>query len=376
MDFAFTEEQQMLLDMTRRFTKERCRFEQRKAIMHSPLGFDRAHWAELAELGLLALNVAEEHGGMNAGPIESMLVCQVMGEALTTLPWLSSAVCATRAISLLTASEQQKKWFPEMMAGRLIVTLAHDESEFDAAKSANSIVAENHADAWVLQGRRETVWQAASADLLLVPARGEGAHQGKILLFAIPRDQDGVSMETFATLDGQRAAHLTFDQARLDQSNLVCGDAERLLQQVLDETLAGLCAEAMGALEKIQLATIEYSRNRVQFGVPIGRFQALQHRMADMQMHVEQARSMCLLAASRCRDSDALQRRSVLSSAKALIGQAARFVGQQAVQLHGGMGMTDELIVSHYFKRLLAFELRLGGNDSHLEQYRRLNIAQ
>jgi alkylation response protein AidB-like acyl-CoA dehydrogenase len=369
MDFSFTEEQQMLLDTTRRFIAERCGFEARQHSRKSAQGFSREAWAQLGEIGLLALNVPEAEGGMDAGAVENMLVCNAVGEGLLLEPYLSSAVIATRAIATLASASQRSEWLPRLASGELIAVLAHDEAASRFDPKAIETIATRDGDAWRISGLKTMVYHAPSAGLLLVTARiaGEPAPG----LFAVAADAAGVTLRARATVDSQRAADVDLDNVHAAASARIGGDVAEGLQAVLDFGLAALCAEAFGALDRIIKATIEYSRSRVQFGVPIGSFQALQHRMADMLMHVEQARSMSYLAASVCTDPDAGKRRAALSAAKTLIGQAARFVGQQAVQLHGGMGMTDEMIVSHYFKRLLAFELRMGSTDLHLDIYRR-----
>lgn len=376
MDFSFTEEQQMLRDTTRRFIAERLNFSARQNNRALADGFSRAAWAELGELGLLALNVPEAEGGMNAGPIENMLICNAIGEGLVLEPYLSSAVIATRAIATLAAAEQRAEWLPKLASGEMIAALAHDEpgTRFDAAAIATSAVREGAG--WSISGRKSLVYHAPVADLLLVSARVHGDPADALALFAIPRKSTGLILHTCATIDSQRAADIALDACRVPLDARIGNDINTGLQEVLDFGLAAFCAEAFGSLDSILKATIEYSRNRVQFGVPIGSFQALQHRMADMLMHVEQARSMSYLATSVCNDPDASRRRAALSAAKTLIGQAARFVGQQAVQLHGGMGMTDEMSVSHYFKRLLAFELRMGSSDQHLDEYRRTSCKQ
>ena len=219
---------------------------------------------------------------------------------------------------------------------------------------------------WALSGRKSAVYHAPAADLFLVSAKVDG----ELAVFAVPAGTAGIQLHHFTTVDGQAAADVVFDKVMLAADARLEGNAHAALPAILDYALAALCAEALGAMDRILAATIAYSRARVQFGAPIGSFQALQHRMADMFMHMEQARSMSYLAASQCLNPDAQARGQALSAAKALMGQAARFIGQQAVQLHGGMGMTDELDVSHYFKRLLAFELRCGSSDQHLENYR------
>lgn len=367
MDFSFNDEQQMLLDTTRRFIAERYGFEHRNQVRASAEGWSREVWAQLAELGLLAINIPEEEGGIGAGPLGTMLVGNAIGEGMLLEPFWSSAVVATHAIVRMASPEQRGAWLPALAAGESIAVLAHDEAStrFDAMDIETR--ATPRGDGWELSGRKSMVYHAPAANLLLVSARvGDG-----LGVFAVAADAAGVSLTPCATVDEQRAADIVFDGVALSADSRLGGEARESLQAVLDYALAALCAEAFGAMDRILAATISYSRSRVQFGAPIGSFQALQHRMAEMLMHLEQARSMSYLATSRCTDTDAAARGAALSAAKALMGQAARYIGQQAVQLHGGMGMTDELDVSHYFKRLLAFELRCGTTDRHLENYRR-----
>jgi alkylation response protein AidB-like acyl-CoA dehydrogenase len=367
MDFSFNEEQQMLLDTTRRFIAERYAFDQRNKVRASPEGWSREVWTQLGELGLLAINIPEAQGGIGAGPVGTMLVGNAIGEGLLLEPFLSSAVIATQAIVQLGSQQQRDEWLPALASGETIAVLAHDEpsTRFDDMNIETS--AASNGDGWTLNGRKSLIYHAPTADLLLVSAR----MGGEIGVFAIPADTTGLRLIPCTTVDEQRAAEVLLDNVHATNAARLGGDASKELQAVLDYGLAALCAEAFGAMDRILAATIAYSRARVQFGAPIGSFQALQHRMAEMLMHLEQARSMSYLATSHCLDADPVARRAALSAAKALMGQAARYIGQQAVQLHGGMGMTDELDVSHYFKRLLAFELRCGITDHHLEQYRR-----
>lgn len=367
MDFSFNDEQQMLLDTTRRFIAERYGFEHRNTVRASADGWSREVWAQLAELGLLAINIPEEEGGIGAGPVGTMLVGNAIGEGMLLEPFWSSAVVATHAIVTLGSPEQRAQWLPVLAGGESIAVLAHDEAStrFDSMNIETSAVA--NGNGWELSGRKSAVYHAPAANLLLVSARAGR----ELALFAVPADTAGVSLQAFTTVDEQSAADIVLDKVVLSADTRLGGDAGDSLQAVLDYGLAALCAEAFGAMDRILAATISYSRSRVQFGAPIGSFQALQHRMAEMLMHLEQARSMSYLATSECANPDAHARANALSAAKVLMGQAARYIGQQAVQLHGGMGMTDELDVSHYFKRLLAFELRCGGTDLHLENYRR-----
>lgn len=367
MDFSFTDEQQMLLDTTRRFIAERYSFEHRNQVRASADGWSREVWTQLAELGLLAINIPEEEGGIGAGPVGTLLVGNAIGEGMLLEPFWSSAVVATQAIVALGSAEQKSKWLPQLAGGETIAVLAHDEASTRFDAMAIETRATPRGQGWELSGQKSAVYHAPAADLLLVSARvGE-----EWAVFAVPADAAGVGVSAYATVDEQRAADLVFEKVALAADSRLGGDARQSLQAVLDYGLAALCAEAFGAMDRILAATISYSRSRVQFGAPIGSFQALQHRMAEMLMHLEQARSMSYLAASRCTDPDPVSRATAMSAAKTLMGQAARYIGQQAVQLHGGMGMTDELDVSHYFKRLLAFELRCGTTDQHLENYRR-----
>ena len=366
MDFSFNDEQQMLLDSTRRFIAERYGFEHRNHVRASADGWSREVWKQLGELGLLAINIPESEGGIGAGPVGTMLVSNAIGEGLLLEPFLSSAVFATHAIVQLGSAQQRSEWLPALASGESIAVLAHDEAStrFDVAHIETQAV--QSGEGWRISGRKSLVYHAPAANLLLVSAR-VGTEIG---LFAVPADASGVALSPRTTVDEQRAADIVLDHVVVAASARLGQDIREDLQVVLDQGLAALCAEAFGAMDRILAATIEYSRSRVQFGVPIGSFQALQHRKAEMLMHLEQARSMSYLATLRCTDTDPVVRRAALSAAKVLMGQAARYIGQQAVQLHGGMGMTDELDVSHYFKRLLAFELRCGTVDDHLAIYR------
>lgn len=363
MDFSLSEEQQMLLDSTRRLIASQYGFEHRARVMRSDAGWSRDMWQQLADLGLLMVDIPEDQGGIGAGPVGVMLVSQAIGEGLLLEPFHASAVLATQAIQRLGSQAQREMWLPALGSGEMIAVLAHEE---DASTGHKPATATRAGDGWTLTGRKHGVYHAGAADLLLVTALTDDGANG---VFAVPADAAGLRLRHYTTVDGQRAADIELANVSVPGSARLGGDAGDALQAVLDHGIAALCAEALGVLDRALKATIDYSRSRVQFGAPIGGFQALQHRMADMLMHVEQARSMTYLTTSRCAEGDPAQRRAATSAAKALIGQAARFVGQQAVQLHGGMGMSDELDVSHCFKRLLAFELRMGTSDEHLHAY-------
>lgn len=371
MDFTFTEEQQMLLDTTRRFVAKDYGFEARRQIKEkSPEGFSRDVWQGLADIGLLSLNVPEADGGLGGSAIDTMLAMNAVGEGLLLEPYLASAVLATKAIALMGNDAQRADLLPALAAGEKIAAFAHDEpaSRFD--RMAIETRAWPTGDGYILTGHKNVVAHGASADVLLVTARvAKAGEAGPMAVFIVPRDAAGMRKTAYKTVDGVPASEVWLNQVFVPASALLGSDVENKVAEVLDFGIAAVCAEAVGALDKILAATIEYSRNRKQFGQPIGKFQALQHRMAEMFLYNEQARSMSYLAAVRCTESDPAVRSRALSAAKVVIGQACRFVGQQAVQLHGGMGVTDELDVSHYFKRLMAIELQFGSTDQHLEAY-------
>lgn len=373
MDFSFTEEQQMLQDAIRRYLASGYGLEHRAAIVAGEAGWSPQAWADLAELGVLALDVEEVDGGIGTGPVGVMLAAEATGAGLLVEPFLSSAVVATRLVSLLAGGERCDALLGALAAGEAVAVLAHEEAQGWFQPLATTATVE--AEGWRIRGRKACVYHAPMARWLLVTARVDSG----IGVFLLDRETKGMQLHEMRTIDGMRAAGIELDvrvgaDARLGNGDM--GDASDALSETLDRGIAALCADAVGVLDRTLAATVQYTRDRVQFGTPIGRFQALQHRMADMYMQVEQARSMTYFATSACLQADPRMRREAVSGAKVVVGQAARKVGQEAVQLHGGMGMTDELDVSHCFKRLLAFELRMGTTDEHLRQIRRRVSAQ
>jgi len=377
MNFSFSEEQQQLSDTLQRFVARDYGFDKRKSIKDSASGWSREVWRTLADIGVLAMNVPEEHGGLGYGPVENMLVMNTFGAALLVEPYLSSSVIATALVRDLANEEIQAELLPQLAAGEKIAVLAHFEpgSRFETRHIETT--ARAAAGGYILDGHKAVALHAGAADVLLVSARSAGNADDVdgISLFLVPRDTPGLSLREYPTLDGQRAAEVLLQgvslpaAARLGGSTSVSNSALPAIDQALDIGLAALCAEAVGVMDALVDATVEYLKTRQQFGQPIGRFQALQHRMADMLLHREQARSMSYLAAMRCTSTDLRQRRRTLSAAKVTIGQACRFIGQNAVQLHGGMGMSDELKVSHWFKRLMMIELTFGDSDTHLQRF-------
>ena len=374
MNFLYTEEQQMLADTVARFAQAEYGFEARRkrldASRRQAPGYSDALWTQLAELGLFALNVPETHGGIGAGPVETMIVMEALGRGLVLEPFLATGVIAPRLIAAHGSAAQKDRYLGAIAAGGLRFSLAllEPQSRFDLDEVATT--AERADGGWVLHGAKAVVLHGDSADRLIVSARTAAAPEGITLLLVDARAV-GVTMTGFPTLDGQRAAEVRFDGVRVDDAD-VLGDVNQglpLAEWAVDQGLAALAAESVGAMDKLTELTCEHLATRRQFGQAIGSFQALQHRAADMRIAVEQARALALMAAARVDSTDATQRRAAASAAKAMAGRSGRFVGQQATQLHGGMGMTDELACGHYFKRLTAIDMTWGNTEHHVERY-------
>jgi alkylation response protein AidB-like acyl-CoA dehydrogenase len=373
MDFEFSDEQRQLGEAVAGFLDKEYSFERLRAIKRSGTGSDPKVWQGLADLGVLGINVPAELGGLGFGPLETLTLMNACGPALLLEPVLESAVIATVLLSEFASAAPAAELLGAMGRGERIAVLAHFEpgARFDARSVAAG--ARPDGESYILDGHKAVVLQAGLADALLVSARtaGKAGDAEGVTLFLVPRQTPGVRLDGYLTVDGQRAADVHLKGVRLPAANRLgtAGSALPAIEAALDIGLAALCAEAVGIMQALLNATVEYLRTRQQFGQPIGRFQALQHRVADMVMHLEQARSMSYLATLRCNSADVAERRRALSAAKVLIGEAGRFVGQQAVQLHGGMGMTEELKVSHWFKRLTAIDILFGDSDTHLQRY-------
>ena len=369
MDFAFKEEQLQLADALKRWIARDYGFEARREIVRSPAGTSEQAWATMAELGLTALPVPEEQGGFSGDAVDMFVVMQELGRGLVVEPYFATVLGA----EFLRLGGGHGALLERVATGelKLACALGERQSRHDMRDIATR--AERDGEGWRLSGEKKVVLHGAQAGMLVVSARSGGGQRGEagIALFAVPADAEGVHVTDYRMLDGQRAADVRLDGVRVGAESAIGqpGAGWPLLEAALDYGAGLLCAEAVGAMDALFAATLEYLKTRQQFGVPIGKFQALQHRMADMYIHLEQARSMALLAAVRLRGGEAAARRQAVSAAKYRVGQAARFVGQQAVQLHGGMGVTDELPAAHYFKRLSTIELMLGDSDHHLARF-------
>jgi alkylation response protein AidB-like acyl-CoA dehydrogenase len=373
MDFNLSDEQQMLADSLSRWLQEDYGFEARRGFSALPHGFAEENWQRLADLGLLGLHVPAEQGGLGGTAAETFIVMREFGRALVVEPFLSTAVVGASLIGQAGTPEQRNAILPGIANGTRRVALAALEpgARFDLNDVSTS--ARWHEDGYVIDGRKAVVLHGDSADILIVSARtsGETGDLDGVTLFVVDAGTSGVRIKGFPNIDGQRSAEIELDSVAVGRDAVLgeVGGGYELLEWGVDRGLAALCAEAVGAMEKLTEMTAEYLRTRRQFGQPIGRFQALQHRAADVLVAVEQARSMALCAAAKCDDADPRERRKAVSAAKAMIGRCGRFVGQQAVQLHGGMGMTDELAVGYYFKRLTCIDMTWGDTEHHVELY-------
>jgi alkylation response protein AidB-like acyl-CoA dehydrogenase len=378
VDFEFTEEQRQLGEVVERYLIEQYDFDRYRAIKNSASGWDPAVWRGLADLGVLGINVPAAQGGLGFGPLETLAMMGSCGRSLLLEPLIGSAVIATAALRAFADDGAARELLTAMSAGEKIAILAHFESDSRFESQWVTTRARRIGESYRLDGHKGVVMHAGAADTLLISARtaGEAGDASGVSLFRVPRGSPGLVLDIYPTLDGQRAADVYLQGVEIPAGNRLGpeGSALAATEAALDCGLAALCADAVGAMQALLDATVDYVRQRQQFGQPIGRFQALQHRIADMLIHLEQARSMSYLAALRCDVDDVGERRRALSAAKSGIGRAGRFIGQQAVQLHGGMGMTDELRVSHWFKRLTAAELMFGDSDTHLQRFAALTL--
>lgn len=375
MDFEFTEDQVMLRDSMRRLFAREYSFERRQANLQSPYGFSAEIWNLLARQGVFALGLPENAGGYG-GPTEIMLVMEEIGRGLVLEPFMSTVVLSGGLIRDHGTVAQRAQLLPKIATGDCRVALAHHEVGARYVLDHVSTSASRGKGSYLLNGSKAVILDAPVADLLIVSARDESA--GGLSLFLVKPGAAGLKLSSYRTQDGRSAGDLTLENVKVPTAARLGspGFALSALERAVDCALAALCAEAVGAMEAVNEHTLQYLNTRRQFGQPIGRFQVLQHRMADMFLMATQAKSMSYLATGRCRDPDRAERRRALAAAKAYVGKAARFVGQQAVQLHGGMGMSAELPISHYFKRLTMINTTFGDVDHHVGAFSDLLRAQ
>ena len=362
MDFEFSEDRQALRDAVQRWVDGDYSFEQRRNIVRDG-GFSRAAWDSIAGLGLLGLAVPEEHGGLGLGPVEAMVVMEELGRGIVMEPYAQAGLIAPAVLAHAPA-EMQAQWLPKIAGGEALIVLAHQER---GARYALDRIECRFEDG-KLTGAKSLVPAGDVADAYIVPAKNTDGAEG-IVLCLVQRSAAGITSRAYSLQDGSRAAEVSFDAT---PAELIVSAEQGLavLEQAVDVGIAALCAEAVGAMDKLVLLTAEYLNTRKQFGVTIASFQALRHRMADVKMQLELARSMSYYATLKLGSLGA-ERRRALSQAKLQLGQSMRFVGQQCTQLHGGIGVTDEYIGSHYFKRLTAMEMQFGDSLHHLGEVSR-----
>ncbi|HKW81062.1 MAG TPA: acyl-CoA dehydrogenase [Casimicrobiaceae bacterium] len=379
MNLDPSEEQRLLADSIARFVERDYTFEQRRRIVASREGWSTDVWKTMAELGLLGLPLPAEHGGFGGGALDAWGLMTAIGSALIVEPWLATVALGAQLVARGGSDDQRRRVLPAVAAGTTRLSFAHAEADarYDLARVATRAPPDR--GGYRLSGVKRAVAHAAAADLLVVSVRerGNDADRDGIGLFLVERDALGLTLSPLRMLDGSRAADVALDgvlvapEARIGET----GRALPLIEEVVDFATALLCAEAAGAIESANVATLEYLKTRRQFGVPIGSFQALQHRMVDLTIEHEQAKSIALLACSAVdTERDARARSRTVSGAKFRIADACRKVSQESVQLHGGMGMSDELKLSHTFRRLTAIAQQFGDADHHLERFAALSI--
>lgn len=360
MDFDFTDDQEQLRDAVRKWVDKGYDFERRRAIAKTGAassGFSREAYGQLAELGLAGLYTPDAHGGMGMGPVEAMVVMEELGRGLVLEP-LAQTLIASGILNGYAPEAVKAAWLPKIATGEALVVLAYQERKARYKLDICEAKATQAAAGWAVSGAKSIVPVGDQAEAYLVPATANG----KIALFLVERSASGVAARGYSTQDGGRAAEVVFKDAA---ATLVTLDGLTALEHAVDIGIAATCAEAVGVLDKTMALTAEYMNTRKQFGVVISSFQALRHRMADMKMQLELARSMSYYASLKL-NAPADERRRALARAKYQLGVSMRFVGQQSVQLHGGIGVTDEYIGSHYFKKLTQLEMTFGDTLHHL----------
>ncbi|MBO0332284.1 acyl-CoA dehydrogenase family protein [Sneathiella sp. CAU 1612] len=377
MDFELSDEQNMLKNSVERFVKDNYSAEARAKLADTELGFSRDHWKTMAELGWLGMPFPEEVGGFGGTAVETAIMMENMGNGLVLEPFLSTVILGGGLVAEAGSEAQIEAIIPEVIEGNMMLAFAYAEPQSRFDLNDVETTATKSGDGYVLNGHKAVVYHGTTADKIIVSARtsGDSRDEDGISLFLVDNNSDGVSRRDYRTIDGQRAADIEFENVKVGADALLGkeGGAFPVIEKIVDRAIAALCAEAVGAMQAANNITNEYLKERKQFGTPIGKFQVLQHRMVDMYMEAEQSKSMSDMVAMKLDLDDETERRKAVAAAKAQIGQAAKFVGQQSIQLHGGMGMTDEYSIGHYFKRLTTIEMLFGNTDHHFKKYAALS---
>lgn len=375
MDFSFTEEQTLLRNSVARYLADNYKFEDWRKFTRGEMGRDPRHWSQFAELGLLAAPLPEAYGGLGGDVLSSLIIMEEFGRALVVEPYVSTVVIGGGILGQGGPEALKEEWLPKIAGGETIMAFAFAEKSGRFNLADLTTTAKKQGEAYVLNGQKSVVLGAPWADQFIATARSAGGRRDAhgVSVFLVDKKAKGVSTRDFPTVDGGRASEITFENVEVPASRLI-GEPDNglpLVERAVDEAIAAVCAEATGGMKMLVDATVDYSKNRKQFGVPIGKFQVLQHRMVDMFVNYEQSVSITLMVTLKL--ADAAARAKAASAAKVQIGKSGRFVGQSAVQVHGGMGMTDELNVGHYFKRLTMIDTQFGNVDHHLKRYAALD---
>ncbi|HWX72953.1 MAG TPA: acyl-CoA dehydrogenase family protein [Xanthobacteraceae bacterium] len=372
MDFDLTEEQRLLRDSVERLLADHYGFDKRRSYLAQPEGWSRGLWAQYAELGLLGLPFPEDYGGFGGGPIEVMLVMEAFGRVLALEPYLATVVLGGTAMRLAGGEEQKASMLPQIAEGELILAFAHGERQSRYDLTDVLTTAKPKGSGWVLDGAKSVVLHGDSAQRLILSARNSGERDDPdgITLFLVNAASNGVARRAYPMRDGTRAAEISLSGVEVGEEDVLgeVGAGFPVIERVVEAGIAATAAEAVGAMETMQAMTLEYLKTRQQFGRPIGQNQVLQHRATEMLMELERGRSMAMLAAMMVEEPDPAERAHNIAMAKVGVGQASKFVSQNAIQLHGGIGMTEEYAVGHYFRRCMVIEHTFGDTAHHLSR--------
>jgi pimeloyl-CoA dehydrogenase small subunit len=372
MNFDLTEEQRLLRDSVERLLADHYGFDKRRSYLAEPEAWSRGLWARYAELGLLGLPFPEKYGGFGGGPVEVMLVMEAFGRVLALEPYLATVVLGGTALQLAGNEEQKSAILPQIGEGKMILAFAHSERQARYDLTDVLTTAKPKRRGWVLDGAKSVVLHGDSAQRLVVSARtaGERDHPDGITLFLVDAAANGIARRSYPMRDGTRGAEISLSGVEVGEEDVLgeIGAAFPIIERVVEAGIAATAAEAVGAMETMQAMTLEYLKIRTQFGRPIGQNQALQHRATEMLMELERGRSMAMLATMMVEEPDPAERAGNIAMAKVGVGQASKFVSQNAIQLHGGIGMTEEYAVGHYFRRCMVIEHTFGDTAHHLSR--------
>ena len=372
MDFSITEEQSAIKDVIARFIENEYNFEKRMKIAESDSAYDKEVYNFFVEQGFTAIPFSEEDGGLNGGPVETMLIMKEIGRGLVLEPFLENIILAGGVLKRLANQRQKDEWLNKIINGEMQSTLAFTEPQSRFQLNDVATAANKKEGNFILNGKKSFVLNGGESDLIIVPARTSGSQTDLkgITLFAVEKDSEGIEINSYKSVDGRSAAEIKLNNVSVSSDSII-GEIHNgydALEATVDEATLAICAEATGIMKSLHDKTVEYSKNRVQFGIPIGGFQALQHRMVDTLMACEETESILLWAITTEQDDKSALKKAI-SGLKYQIGTAGKHVGQEAVQLHGGMGISWELDIAHLFKRLSAIEILFGNADFHMKRF-------